>query len=106
MDVLTICAAWLLQFVVGGPRAFSGPSQSGLIGPNDILEELGPLLSPGASITIPSGPDWDNLIARGSFPRVHPSYIAVVEVATEKDVQETVSSTPQQHHRIRRLIEF
>jgi hypothetical protein len=93
MDILTMCAAWLLQFVVGGPRAGNVPSQSGLTGPNDIVQELGPLLSPGASITIPSGPDWDNLIARGSFPRVHPSYLAVVEVATEEDVQVTVSPT-------------
>ena len=87
MDILTICAAWLLQFVVGGPRPGNGP--------NDILQELGPLLSPGASITIPSGPDWDSLISRGSFPRVHPSYLAVVEVATEEDVQATVSPTPR-----------
>ena len=83
MNIFTICVAWLLQFVMGCP------------GPNDFLQELGPLLSPDASITIPSGPDWDKLIARGSFPRVHPSYLAVVEVATEEDVQVTVSLTPR-----------
>jgi hypothetical protein len=85
MNIFTICVAWLLQFVMGWPGAGNGP--------NDFLQELGPLLSPDASITIPSGPDWDNLIARGSFPRVHPSYLAVVEVATEEDVQVTVSPT-------------
>jgi hypothetical protein len=95
MNILTICAAWLLQFVVGsaGPGDVPLTSRSGWADPIDILQELGPLLSPGASIIVPSASGWDNLTARASFPRINPSYLAVVEVATEEDVQLTVSLT-------------
>jgi hypothetical protein len=93
MNIITICAAWLLQLVVGpaGPGDVPLMSRLEWTDPIDILHELGPLLSPGASITVPSAPGWDNLTARAAFPRVSPSYLAIVEVATEEDVQLTVS---------------
>jgi len=59
-------------------------------GAGDIVKELGPRLSKGASISLPSSPEWDDLQVRASTPRIHPGYLAAVQVATEKDVQETV----------------
>ncbi|KAK0649274.1 hypothetical protein B0T16DRAFT_436233 [Cercophora newfieldiana] len=53
-----------------------------------IQTELGPLLSEKASILLPSSLGWDQ--SRSSSPRIEPKFIAIVEVATEEDVQETV----------------
>ncbi|KAK0611390.1 hypothetical protein B0T14DRAFT_540508 [Immersiella caudata] len=53
-----------------------------------LLEELGPLLSETATILTPASTGWDQ--TRSSSPRIKPQFIASVEVATEKDVQETV----------------
>jgi FAD/FMN-containing dehydrogenase len=50
-----------------------------------------PQLSSGAVVTFPWEPRWDALQARASFPRLAPHYTVVVEVATEEDVQATVS---------------
>lgn len=58
------------------------------------MSELAPVLSPGSAITLPWGNSWQQLLQRASAPRISPDYVAVVEVATEKDVQETVRSLP------------
>jgi hypothetical protein len=58
-----------------------------------LLEELGPLLSEKASILTPASKEWDQ--TRSSSPRIEPQFIASVEVATEKDVQETVKTYNQ-----------
>jgi hypothetical protein len=64
--------------------------------PSDkVRDELGPLLSDGAAIVLPSDDAWDELTARASAPRVHPNYLAIVEVATESDVQNTVRHDPK-----------
>jgi hypothetical protein len=55
-----------------------------------IQEELGPLLSENATIVLPSSPDAEDLLVRASSPRISPNYVAIVEVATEEDVQKTV----------------
>lgn len=55
-----------------------------------IARELGPLLSKDAAIVLPSSADGKALLIRASSPRISPSYDAIVEVATESDVQETV----------------
>lgn len=55
-----------------------------------IQMELGPLLSENATIVLPSSPDADDLLVRASSPRISPNYVAIVEVATEEDVQKTV----------------
>lgn len=57
----------------------------------NIQQQLFPLLSKDAVISFPFSTSWDGLTERASTPRIAPDYIAVVEVATEKDVQETVS---------------
>lgn len=57
-----------------------------------IQKELGPLLSAGANIVLPSSPEADELLVRASTPRISPGYVAIVEVATEEDVQKTVGA--------------
>jgi FAD/FMN-containing dehydrogenase len=56
---------------------------------------LRPQLSSGAIITFPSDPRWDELQNRASSPRLMPHYSVVVEVATEADVQSTVTVASQ-----------
>lgn len=71
-----------------GARAGAEPRGGG---PNHQVEsELGPLLSSGAAISIPSSLGWDEQLVRASSPRIHPGFLASVEPATEQDVQETV----------------
>ncbi|PHH92280.1 hypothetical protein CDD83_8094 [Cordyceps sp. RAO-2017] len=55
-----------------------------------IVKELGPLLSDGAAVLLPSSPAAAPLLERGAGPRISPDYVAIVEVATEGDVQETI----------------
>jgi FAD/FMN-containing dehydrogenase len=61
----------------------------------DDLEQavsaLKPQLSNDAIVTFPWDSRWDELQVRGSSPRVSPGYNVVVEVATEADVQTTVT---------------
>lgn len=57
-----------------------------------VIKELGPLLSKGAAIVLPLSKEGQELQIRASSPRIKPGYVAVVEVASEKDVQETVSA--------------
>ncbi|KAK3325116.1 hypothetical protein B0H66DRAFT_110470 [Apodospora peruviana] len=55
-----------------------------------IQRELGPRLSEKAAVAVPSSSDWDRLMVRAAAPRISPRFMASVEVATEKDVQETI----------------
>ncbi|KAF2261385.1 FAD-binding domain-containing protein [Lojkania enalia] len=48
-------------------------------------------LSVGANIVLPNSARWPDMVSRGSYPRVSPSYDALIEVATEEDVQLVVS---------------
>lgn len=57
----------------------------------NITEELGPLLSPGADIVFPGSAEFLAAIDRDNR-QDPPIYRVVVEVATERDVQETVST--------------
>ncbi|KAH7025021.1 uncharacterized protein B0I36DRAFT_387406 [Microdochium trichocladiopsis] len=52
--------------------------------------DLAPVLSDGAAVVFPGDEAWHDLVARASTPRVAPQYIAVVEVATEADVEHTI----------------
>lgn len=56
----------------------------------EILANLGPLLSPTASIVLPGNPEFDNLTARWREYEA-PEIAVAVQVATETDVQNTVS---------------
>ena len=55
-----------------------------------ILNDLGPLLSPGASIVVPSNPRFASLVSRWREYKA-PKVTVVVQVANESDVQQTVS---------------
>ncbi|KAG9258516.1 uncharacterized protein F5Z01DRAFT_670231 [Emericellopsis atlantica] len=81
-------AATLLHCLTAGAQAASYfPRGSHEV---NVQSQLAPLLSEDAVITFPSSPDWDGLVERASTPRVAPGFLAVVEVATEEDVQQTI----------------
>lgn len=56
-----------------------------------LVSELQPLLSKDAVVTFPWDARWDDLRIRAASPRISPDYGVVIEVATEADVQKTVS---------------
>jgi hypothetical protein len=58
----------------------------------NITALLRPQLSSKAAIILPDQEYWANASARWQGYAI-PTYQAVVEVSTEKDIQETVSST-------------
>jgi hypothetical protein len=58
----------------------------------NITALLGPQLSSNAAIVLPDKAYWANASARWQGYSI-PTYQAVVEVSTEKDIQETVSAT-------------
>lgn len=70
----------------------------------NITQELGPLLSPGAVIIFPGSTEFLVATDRDN-EQDPPTYAVVVEVASESDVQETVSFClrwiqPVAHHKI------
>ncbi|KAJ4318684.1 hypothetical protein N0V94_004301 [Neodidymelliopsis sp. IMI 364377] len=56
------------------------------------INELRPLLSSNAIVTLPNDTRWSEFEIRASSPRVSPSYNIIVEVATEADVQAVVKT--------------
>lgn len=84
----TALAAWLLP-VLG---LFSGASAvvNERLATAQIQSRLPSLLSQEATLTFPGNDKWDGLNVRAATPRLHPGYIAVVEVATERDVQNII----------------
>lgn len=72
----------------------AGPAQQSplvLSAEQETELHLAPLLSDGASLSFPGDSSWGELTARVAAPRVVPQFFAVVEVATEADVEHTVS---------------
>ncbi|KAJ1322929.1 fumiquinazoline A oxidase [Microdochium nivale] len=59
---------------------------------------LAPLLSGGASLSFPRDSSWGELTARVAAPRVAPQFFAVVEVATEADVEHTIKFANEYCH--------
>ncbi|KAK5656478.1 hypothetical protein OQA88_4861 [Cercophora sp. LCS_1] len=56
-----------------------------------IEKELGPKLSVDAEILTPRSPGWEEeVVARSSAPRIHPSFVLSVHVATAEDVEAVV----------------
>ncbi|EQL00722.1 FAD-binding, type 2 [Ophiocordyceps sinensis CO18] len=62
---------------------------------NAIFKHLAPLLSTEATIVLPSSPMAGPLLERVASPRISPGYVAIVEVATESDVQQTIKYANQ-----------
>lgn len=59
--------------------------------PPNITDELGPRLSAGAAIVFPGSSEFLLATDRDN-EQTPPTFAVVVEVATENDVQETVSA--------------
>ena len=101
MYTISMAASLVIQSVLG----FIPPSQDswGLsaehstpYGPFDrcdIQAGLGPYLSSNATLVLPSNITFQSLEVRASSPRIQPNFTAIVEVATEEDVQYTVRHT-------------
>lgn len=77
-------AAWLLCAI---PRTLAFEEDDLKL----AVSSLTPQLAQGAIVTFPWDARWNELQVRGSSPRVSPSYSVVVEVASEADVQATVT---------------
>lgn len=63
----------------------------------NITATLSPRLSEAASITPPGDDMYDAFLVRASSPRVRPAFSAIVEPATQQDIQHVVCierSTP------------
>ncbi|KAF2449429.1 FAD-binding domain-containing protein [Karstenula rhodostoma CBS 690.94] len=92
MRLSVILATWLSS---RGARTHTlGPVEQAVAARANHLSAattyLKPLLSQNASVILPLDHDWDALQIRGTSPRVHPKFNAIVEAATEDDVQKTV----------------
>jgi hypothetical protein len=82
--LLSTLSIWLLHLF----RTSYALEQNNL---EQAVVALVPQLSSGAIVTFPREPRWDPLQGRASYPRLSPNYSVVIEVATEEDVQTTVS---------------
>jgi hypothetical protein len=86
MEAIMVSAVWLL----GAISAFwSENSATVLVKPN-IAAELGARLSTGAAMFLPGDSGWGNATIRWKT-NAAPNYGALVEVASESDIQVTVS---------------
>ncbi|KAL5422518.1 hypothetical protein PMIN06_002054 [Paraphaeosphaeria minitans] len=87
-----IIATWLslgaAQTHAFGPFEKNVAARAGHL--NAATAALKPFLSQNASVILPIDKDWDALQIRGTSPRIHPNFNAIVEAATEEDVQKTV----------------
>lgn len=54
-------------------------------------KSIQPLLSKNAEVIFPNDKDWATANIRDSGPRIQPNYNVVIKVATEADVQNTIS---------------
>lgn len=87
-------AALLLSAVYG--LAYDTPSKSASTAVPytrhcySIAVDLASSLSPHAAILLPGNGSFHALEIRASSPRIEPTFTAIVEVATEEDIQQTV----------------
>jgi hypothetical protein len=88
MAILPVYGAWFVGIVSSMLRYNQTPLN---LSPElNISAELGHRLSPNAAIFRPTDPGWSKAILRwNAFSP--PTYTALVEVSTEKDIQETVT---------------
>jgi hypothetical protein len=88
MEVLPVFGTW----AVGAASSLLGYNQHPIhLSPRfDLSSELGRHLSPNAAIFLSTDPGWVNATLRWNAFSA-PTYTALVEVSTEKDIQETVT---------------
>ncbi|GMG26461.1 unnamed protein product [Aspergillus oryzae] len=85
--LLNILAAGFFGFAVQATVPSNGTPEAKLA---QIKELLTPLLSENATIVFPDSEKWYDVTHRAAAPRVNPGYLAVVDVAAEDDVVNTV----------------
>jgi hypothetical protein len=91
MGVIAAIGAWALGDLPSASGSFSDLSLDRFFTPKtNIMAELGHCLSPNASILLPGSDSFSNATTRWQVYR-EPNITVVVQVATESDVQETVS---------------
>jgi hypothetical protein len=86
MEALTVGAVWLL----GALSALCSDNSTTVLVKSKITAELGARLSTGAAIFLPTDSGWGNATIRWKT-NAAPNYGALVEVASESDIQVTVS---------------
>lgn len=87
MRSLRILGAGFFSLVVHAAVASNSTAE---VKSAQIKELLTPQLSENATIIFPNSEKWDDVTHRAAAPRVHPGYLAVVDVAVEDDVVNTV----------------
>ena len=95
MYISLACTAALLLSGVNGSDpgkqgAWSFTSEPSMRECYTIAADLGPRLSADATLVLPGNSSFHALEIRASSPRIEPTFTAIVEVATEDDVQQTV----------------
>lgn len=101
MELITTVGAWALgsvsSYTAGLCLGFLPAFTSNIFSPVDssLASDLGPRLSQNAAILLPGSAD--STIATDRWQQyVVPNITVVVEVATESDIQQTVSQVPSQ----------
>ncbi|KUM62366.1 hypothetical protein ACN42_g4743 [Penicillium freii] len=87
MKFLNILATGFFSFAVQAAVPSNGTTEAKLA---QIKELLTPQLSVNATIVFAKSEKWYDITHRAAAPRVNPSYLAVVDVATEDDVVNTI----------------
>ncbi|KAJ5957259.1 hypothetical protein N7501_011538 [Penicillium viridicatum] len=87
MKFLNILAIGFFSFAVQAAVPSNGTTEAKLA---QIKELLTPQLSVNATIVFPKSEKWYGVTHRAAAPRVNPGYLAVVDVATEDDVVNTI----------------
>ena len=85
--LLNILAASFFGFVVRAAVSSNGNAETKSA---QIKELLTSQLSENATIVFPDSKKWHDVTHRAAAPRVNPGYIAVIDVASEDDVVNTV----------------
>ncbi|KAJ5981177.1 hypothetical protein N7522_013598 [Penicillium canescens] len=87
MIFLSILATGFFGFAVQAAVHSNGTAEAKLA---KIRELLTPQLSANATIVFPDSEKWYDVTHRAAAPRVNPGYLAVVDVAAEDDVVNTI----------------
>ena len=91
MNYITTIAVWGFGIILSCFIVFQGYSPHIFSKQPDIVAQLGPRLSTNASIFLPGSEDFKKATTRWQRYR-EPEIDVVVEVADERDVQQTVST--------------
>jgi hypothetical protein len=94
MKLLNIVATGCLALAI---EAAVPPRSTTEVKSAQIRQLLTSQLSQNASIIFPNSDQWDDVTHRAAAPRVNPSYLAVVDVAVEEDVIQTVRNQLDQN---------